>query len=173
MARPTIWCNSSVSCSKRLINSPIKYYEPQKCEEYEYQGNLPSISYDSEVTVSTLLASKLRTALITPFTKMELMDSSKNGVDRRANLGKEESQFHSQCWTCLQRGTRQQQNFDRNDQRLLSSLNTFFSSEHTYLVWKVNACDWRLFSAFVSCRKVSIKVEHRIVAFGSWTRHLA
>ena len=34
MARPTIWCNSSVSCSKRLINSPIKYYEPQKCEEF-------------------------------------------------------------------------------------------------------------------------------------------
>lgn len=35
MARPSIWCNSSVSSSKRLINSPIKYQDPKKCEEYE------------------------------------------------------------------------------------------------------------------------------------------
>ena len=35
MARPSIWCNSSVSCSKRLINSPIRYQDPQKCEEYD------------------------------------------------------------------------------------------------------------------------------------------
>jgi len=117
MARPSIWCNSSVSSSKRLINSP-------------------SISYDSEVTVSSLLASKLRTTLVTPSEW-----KSHNSIP---------------CVEIVSSGARVSSTI------LIATINT-----------SCPTCDWRLFSAFVSWRKVGIKVEHRIVAFGSWTRHLA
>ena len=56
--------------------------------------SLPSISYGSEVAVTSLLASELRTALVTPFMNAKLYTRI---IERRANLGMEESEFLSQC----------------------------------------------------------------------------
>ena len=53
--------------------------------------SLPSISYDSEVAISSLLASELRTALISPWTELDTRI-----IDRRADLGMEESELLSQ-----------------------------------------------------------------------------
>ena len=61
----------------------------------EFDGileSLPSISYSCEVAISSLLASKLCTALITPCT-----EHYRGIIEVMADLGMEESEFLTQC----------------------------------------------------------------------------
>ena len=54
--------------------------------------SLPSISYSCEVAISSLLASKLRTALITPCAELY-----RGIIEGMADLGMAESVFQTQC----------------------------------------------------------------------------
>ena len=73
VTRPAIGSNSCVSCSKCLVNSP-KYNVLRL--KGKFSVSIPSISDDSEVAVTSLFASELRTALVTPLMKMAPYESN-------------------------------------------------------------------------------------------------
>lgn len=63
-----------------------------KGEFDEIFESLPSISYSCEVAISSLLASKLCTALITPCAELYTRI-----IEEMADLGMEESELLTQC----------------------------------------------------------------------------